>query len=179
MGEKNWLEIGILVALLIFFVLGLLGLMATRKSFTKAPALNVSLEDQTITDKESINITGKADSGSEVAVNDQTANVDSAGSFSFTEPLAEGDNKVTVTATKGGKTTTVDKTITRQAGEKSVQGTETGPVGETTGDQVAVENGNLNESGPAEVVWGTTGLTMIVLSLIYYFEQKKRVKSHF
>jgi hypothetical protein len=167
--EKTWQEIAILIILLIFFVGGIIGIFAARKSLTGAqqPSVSVNLDDTTYTDKSSISVTGKADNAKTVTVNGQEVQTDKDGNFSASVSLNNGENKLAVVAKNDSKQAEANKTVVKEENK--------GVAGTSTGQAPAIDN-NLNQSGPTENI-GMVGLAAIFLSLVYYFEKKKGANS--
>lgn len=173
MGEKNWLDVAILVVLLAVFVFGLFGVIGLRNNLAKAPTLSVALDDTTVTSADSIEVKGTATPGAKVQINGKDVQTDKSGNFSATETVNAGSNKMEVVAKNGNKTTTVDKQVVKEESDQSVAGATDG--GQNTGNKPSGgQNGqNLNQSGPVENIWGIFGLTSIFVSLFYYFERRK------
>lgn len=166
-------QIGILIILIVLFVIGIIGLMSVRKNISKAPTLEVNLEDSTQTDQEKITISGKTNKSAKLTINGQEIPVSSDGTFSVEQALSEGENTIKAEATLDSKTTTVEKKVTKTSVEKNVVVTPT-PSNGNSGNQVTTptNNGELNSTGPVENILGIFGLTMILVSYLYYRETK-------
>ncbi len=82
----------------------------------KGPNLNISSpsDNQTISGgNKSIVVQGKTDTSAKVTVNGFWAIVDDQGNFSYTLPLQNGNNQISIVATdNAGNTTTVQKSVT-------------------------------------------------------------------
>lgn len=169
--SDSWKQVAILVFLLILFLIGIFGLLGLRRNLTKAPSVQVSMEDVTYTDKDKIAISGTTDKNADLKINGQPVPVGNDGSFSFDQALSEGNNTVKIEATSNGKTTTVEKTVVRQAPAS----TEAPQPQE--GARQPQAGGELNNSGPIENIMGTFGLTAILLSYLRFRKIRKAAQA--
>jgi len=157
MNRSTLSQILIPIAILILFVVGIYGVVKVRNNAGgNAPSLSVNVEDKSTTTNDKLLLSGSTD-GKELSVNGNKVDVGSDGTFTYQLPLVAGANKITFSATSNGKTTTVERTITRQ-------------VAVTKQPQTG---GGLSNSGPAENV-GIIGLTGLVLAVFYYFRSRNK-----
>jgi hypothetical protein len=156
-----WKDGIILAILALFFVIGILGIMGLRREGASPPALNVSLDDVTYTDKDQITVMGSTTKNAKLTVNGQTVKVDNNGNFSDNIQLNPGDNNITFESSLNNQKTDVSKKIVRQEGGQSVKSAQTGP-----GEQAATNE--LNNSGPEDNIFGVFGLVSVIFVIIYY-----------
>ena len=141
------------VLILILFVVGIYGVVRLRNNIDKEPTLDVSVEDNSATTNDTLDLAGTT-SARDLTINNNKVNVANDGSFSYQVILNKGANKLTFVATTNGKSTTIERTITREV------------VSVPSSD-------NLTDSGPAENI-GIVGLTGLIFAGYYYLASKRR-----
>ncbi len=162
-GRKVWQELLILAIILIIFVYAFINVSKLQNKFAASPSLTSNLSELSTVSSEIITISGKTDKGVVLTLNDKEIEEDDNGNFSTTINLNNGENKIVLSAkNKNGKTSTIEKTITKLVVQSPT--TTTVPSKSVLSSQAGAD---LAASGPAENM-GILGLVLIILSVYIY-----------
>jgi hypothetical protein len=148
-----WKEFSTPLGLIIVFVIAFWAVFGVTKNFAKPPVIELISGNEIVTDAPEVPITGIIRNTSRLKVSDKEVPVSADGEFSVVVPVNVGKNDIKLVA--GDRSiTSATVVITREDSEKSI-------ISASTSD-------NLTPSGPVETLWGSLGLSMILVSLIVF-----------